>query len=185
MRRGYARVSTKKQELALQLDALKAAGCEVIYQDKLSGARDDRPELNRCLADLEPGDVFVVWKLDRAFRSTTHCLNVVDDLDRRSVGFMCITQTAVDTTTPTGRLVFRILAALAEFERDLAKERITAGLAAAKARGRKLGRATVVSDERAAAVRQMLADGMNISQVARVTGISRATLYRHSAALGV
>lgn len=178
MRRGYARVSTKGQKLHLQLDALKASGCEEIYTDKLSGARDDRPELNRCLAELEAGDVLVVWKLDRFGRSTSHLLTTIKDLTVRGVGFTCLTQ-PIDTTNATGRLVITILAALAEFERELAKERISAGLQAAKARGRQLGRRTVLGDERMASVKEMLVGGMSMSQIARVTGVSRATLYRH------
>src|SRR5439155_5051040 len=128
MKRGYARVSTKGQNLDLQFDALKAAGCEVIYSDKLYGARDDRPELTRCLAELEPGDVLVVWRLDRLGRSVRHLLGVVEDLGQRRVGFESV-HDHVDTTSATGRLVLHVLAALAQFERELTKERITDGLA--------------------------------------------------------
>jgi len=181
MKRGYARVSTKGQSLDLQVDALKMAGCQVIYTDKLSGARDDRPELARCLAEVQPGDVLLVWKLDRLGRSTQHLLAVVNDLVKRGVGFQSLTQ-PVSTTDATGRLVLTILGALAEFERELAKERISAGLQAAKSRGRKLGRRTLVDAEKAAAVRELLASGMSVSQVARATGIGRATLYRHELA---
>jgi DNA invertase Pin-like site-specific DNA recombinase len=182
VRRGYARVSTKGQHLALQLDALRAAGCEVIYQDKMSGARDDRPELQRCLAELEPSDTLVIWRLDRLGRSLPHLLGTIEDLGARQVGFESI-HDKVDTTSATGRLVLHILAALSQFERELTKERITAGLAAAKARGGKLGRSPVLNDERVNAVREMLDGGMSMSQVARVTGISRATLYRHAGQL--
>lgn len=178
MRRGYARVSTKGQNLDLQLDALRAAGCEVVYTDKLSGARDDRPELARCLKELAAGDVLVVWRLDRLGRSLGHLMRTIEELGARGVGFESL-QDKVDTTSATGRLVLHILAALSQFERELTKERITAGIAAARARNRRLGRPSVVDDERAAVVREMLASGKSVSQVARVTGISRATLYRH------
>jgi DNA invertase Pin-like site-specific DNA recombinase len=178
MRRGYARVSTKGQNLNLQLDALKQAGCEITYTDKMSGARDDRPELRRCLEELLPGDSLVIWRLDRLGRSLSHLLQTVEDLQKRGVGFESLMD-KVDTTSATGRLVLHILAALSQFERELTKERIAAGLAAARSRGAKLGRRTVLSDERASAVREMFSAGMSVSQVARVTGISRATLYRH------
>ena len=183
MKRGYARVSTKRQELAAQIDALKSAGCEVIYTEKMSGrAGSDRPEFERCLSELQAGDDLVVYSLSRAGRSMKHLLSLVEDLTARGVGFRSLRE-SIETTSATGRLVFHILAALAEFERELTIERIADGLASARARGRKLGRATVLPDERAAAIREMLAGGMSVSQVARVTGVSRATLYRHAEAL--
>ena len=177
MKRGYARVSTRGQHLDLQLAALKSAGVAVVYSDKLSGTGVERPELARCLAELQPGDVLVVWRLDRLGRSLNHLLSTIEDLTARGIGFESV-HDHVDTTSATGRLVLHILAALSQFERELTKERITAGLAAARARGSRLGRPTVLSHERQDAVRGMLSAGSSVSQVARITGISRATLYR-------
>lgn len=180
---GYARVSTRKQDLSLQLDALRAAGCDPIFTDKMSGSRDDRPELARCLAALSPGSVLVVWRLDRLGRSLPHLLQTISDLGEQGVGFQSL-HGHVDTTDATGRLILTILAALAEFERELTKERNAAVLAAAKSRGAQLGRRTVLSEERRSGLRQLLSGGMSPAQVARTAGIGRATLYRHRDELG-
>jgi DNA invertase Pin-like site-specific DNA recombinase len=175
---GYARVSTKRQELASQVSALETAGVERIFTEKLTGARRDRPEFDRCLAELRRGDTLVVYSLSRCGRSMAHLLTLVEELGERGIEFKSLKEN-IETSTATGRLVFHILAALAEFERELTMERVSDGLAAAKARGKKLGRASVIDEERAASIREMLAGGMSVSQVARVTGIGRATLYRH------
>jgi DNA invertase Pin-like site-specific DNA recombinase len=132
---GYARVSKRLQNLDLQIDALERAGCQVIYRDKMSGARDDRPEFTKALAATGPGDRLTVWRLDRAGRSLQHLLQIVDDLQQRNARFRSLNE-SIDTSGATGRLIFHILAALAEFERELMIERVMAGLEAARARGR-------------------------------------------------
>jgi DNA invertase Pin-like site-specific DNA recombinase len=182
MRRGYARVSTKGQRLNLQVDALKLANCEKLYTDKASGARDDRPALKRCLQELAPGDTLVIWRLDRLGRSLAHLLTTIEGLSARGVGFESLMD-RVDTTSATGRLVLHVLAAISQFERELTKERIAAGLQSAKDRGAVLGRRTVMTDDRTALVRNLLDAGESMSQVARTLRISRATLYRHAAAI--
>lgn len=136
---GYARVSTTDQHLDLQTDALHAAGCERLYTDTVSGAKVDRPGLTAALDACRPGDTLVVWKLDRLGRSLPHLVETVRDLIARGVGFQSL-QESIDTTTSGGKLVFHIFASLAEFERDLIRERTNAGLSAARARGRKGGR---------------------------------------------
>jgi DNA invertase Pin-like site-specific DNA recombinase len=130
---GYARVSTMDQDLALQQDALTAAGCYRIFADTASGALDARPSLAEVVNQLRPGDTLVVWRLDRLGRSIRHLIDFLADLDRREVGFRSLTE-SIDTTSPGGRLVFHLFAALAEFERELIRERTLAGLAAARAR---------------------------------------------------
>jgi hypothetical protein len=141
---GYARVSTGQQELALQRDALAAAGCPRIFSDTASGALDERPELTRVLDHLREGDTLVVWRLDRLGRSLRHLVDTISGLAERGVGFRSL-QESIDTTTPGGRLVFHVFAALAEFEGDLIRERTRAGLAAARARGRRGGRPSVMT----------------------------------------
>ncbi len=181
MKRGYARVSTKRQDTRLQLDALKAAGCEVIYTEQASGSRDDRPELARCLAELQTGDVLVVWKLDRLGRSLPHLLSTVNGLADRGISFQCLTQ-PVSTTDATGKLVLAILGALGEFERELIRERVQAGVDAARIRGSRLGRPGLSAD-RLEAAREMIEGGRSMAATARALGVGRATLYRHMSAL--
>ena len=136
---GYARVSTLEQNLDLQEDALKAVGCQKVYTDKTSGTKAERAGLENALADARPGDSLVVWKLDRLGRSLMHLIETATDLSNRGVGFRSL-QEAIDTTTSGGKLIFHVFGALAEFERDIIRERTLAGLAAARARGRKGGR---------------------------------------------
>src|SRR6187200_1319658 len=136
---GYARVSTQEQDLALQLDALRAAGCAKVYEEKASGAQRERPELKAALDYVRKGDTLVVWKLDRLARSLKQLIETVELLEDRGIGFKSLTE-SIDTTTSGGRLIFHIFAALAEFERNIIRERTTAGLNAARARGRVGGR---------------------------------------------
>jgi DNA invertase Pin-like site-specific DNA recombinase len=178
---GYARVSTKKQDTQLQRDALNAAGCNRIFQDKLSGKLTDRPEFNRCLAALKPGDELIVWKLDRPFRSFEHCIAEVSRLAALDIRFKCLTQPEIDTTTAIGRAFWRMSAVFAELERDVTSERVRAGLAASKKR---IGRPLVlVKSGKRADVMDLLREGQPVARVARLTGVSKRTLFRHMAEL--
>ena len=177
-RLGYARVSTLDQNEDLQHDALRQAGCARIYTDKASGKLDRRPGLDALLDQVRPGDTVVVWRLDRLGRSLRHLIDTVRALDEREVAFRSLTE-AIDTSTPGGRLVFHVFGALAEFERDLIRERTQAGLAAARARGRTGGRPTVWTPEKLRTARAMQASGEHdIASIARVLGVSRASVYR-------
>ena len=176
---GYARVSTLDQDTALQTDALKAAGCERIFEEKASGAKEDRPELAKALDHARKGDVLVVWKLDRLARSLKQLVLVLDDLGRRGIGFRCLAPT-IDTTTPEGRLLYSITGAFAEFERAIIQQRTRAGLKAALARGRKGGRPKSLSAEDLTKAKAMLRDGtISVASVAKTFGVSRPTLYKH------
>lgn len=177
-RLGYARVSTLEQDEALQLDALKAAGCDKVYVDKASGTLERRPALDLMLNQLRAGDTVVVWRLDRLGRSLRHLIEVFQDLENRGVAVRSLTE-SINTSTPGGKLVFHVFAALAEFERDLIRERTLAGLAAARARGRNGGRPTVWTDEKLATAAAMYASGdHDVAAIARVLGVSRASVYR-------
>lgn len=179
---GYARVSTLDQNPASQQDALRSAGCERIYTDKASGKLASRPQLDRALRAAQPGDTLVVWRLDRLGRSLPHLLQVVTDLEARGVGFRSLTE-QVDTTSATGRLIFHVFAALAEFERQLTVERTEAGLAAARARGRKGGRPSVMTPRKLDLARRLVAEGqLSMAEIAAVIGVGRSTLYRHLSA---
>ena len=176
---GYARVSTLDQDPALQLDALKATGCERIFTEKASGTQRDRPQLKAALEYLREGDSLVVWKLDRLARSLTQLITSVADLEGRGIGLRSITE-QIDTTTAGGRLIFHIFGALAEFERAVIRERTSAGLAAARARGKKGGRPTTMKDKDITAAKAMLADpSLTVEDIAERLHVSPATLYRH------
>jgi DNA invertase Pin-like site-specific DNA recombinase len=174
---GYARVSTTDQDLALQLDALHGAGCTKVFQDQASGARADRPGLRAALDYVREGDVLVTWKLDRLGRSLPHLIETVAALERRGVGFRSLTE-AIDTTTPGGRLVFHLFAALGQFERDLIQERTRAGIAAAAARGRRGGRRSVVTDEKLKRAQDFMAKGLTVRETALRLKVGKTALYK-------
>jgi DNA invertase Pin-like site-specific DNA recombinase len=179
IRIGYARVSTGGQKLERQLDALKTAGCRRIFAEKQSGRDTDRPELVACLDFMHPGDTLVVPSLDRLSRSLQDLIATVGDLRRRGVGFTSLHEN-LDTTTPGGRLVFHVFAALAEFIRELIVAGTREGLAAARARGRVGGRPTVVTPEIIRAARDMLPNpDASVTAIARLLGVSPGTLYNH------
>ncbi len=173
---GYARVSTQDQNLSLQLDALKAAGCQHIFEDRASGAKAERPGLAAAVAYVRAEDILVVWKLDRLGRSLTHLIDTVTALDARGVGLRSLTE-AMDTTTPGGRLIFHLFGALAQFERDLFRERTRAGIEAAAKRGRKGGRDPVVTDEKLSRARALIALGLNVREAAARIKIGKTSLY--------
>lgn len=178
---GYARVSTPDQDLEAQLHPLKAAGCQKIFTDTASGARTERPGLDACLEALESGDTLVVWRLDRLGRSMPHLVGVVTGLKKRGVGFKSLSDGAMDTTTPSGELIFHIFAALAQFERELIRERTRAGLEAARARGRQGGRKPIsASHPKVRMAKTMHQDrSLSINEICSSLGISRATFYRY------
>ena len=185
---GYARVSTRDQNLELQLDALNKAGCETIFQEKASGATKARPELDRMLAGLRPGDTVCIYKLDRLGRSLKHLLDMVAELEFRGVGLVSLTD-AINTTSAQGRLVFNLFASLAEFERELIRERTHAGLASARARGRVGGRRRGLSEEaeRTAIVAETLyrEQQLGVNEIAQRLRISKVTLYKYLRHRGV
>lgn len=175
---GYARVSTLEQDEALQRDALVAVGCQRVFVDKASGKLEQRPALDAMLEQVRRGDTVVVWRLDRLGRSLRHLINTVAELEGRGVAFRSLTE-SMDTTTPGGRLIFHVFAALAEFEAAIIRERTLAGLAAARARGRKGGRPTVWTPDRVRVARAMYdSREHDVAAIARLLGVSRASVYR-------
>ena len=182
---GYARVSTDDQDLSLQIDALEKHGIpkSLIFTDKLSGAKDDRPGLTKCLDSLRSGDVLVVWRLDRLGRSMRHLITLVEDLRSCDVGFRSLNEGAIDTTSASGELIFNIFSALAQFERRLIQERTKAGLAAARARGRCGGRPRLESEQaKVRAAKKLSGDrSITIDDICKTLGISRSTYYRYLA----
>ncbi len=175
---GYARVSSREQNLRLQLDALSAAGCEKVFDEKVSGASRSRPSLDAALSHLRQGDTLVVWKLDRLGRTVKQLVEFVGDLQQRGIEFRSLTE-GIDTSTPAGRFFFHMMAALAEMERDLIRERTRAGLDAARAQGLVGGRKRAIDDKKLTKARLLLAGGMPPKEVASDLKVSVATLYRY------
>ena len=185
MKYGYARVSTDDQTPALQLAALKKAGCKTVFKDDgLSGATTKRPALLRCLKKLEPGDALIVWKLDRLGRSLRDLITLLDELKQRGVKFRSLTE-HIDTDTPTGRAMWQMVGILAELERSLIQERTKAGRAAAQARGVKMGRKPLLTAQQVTYAHKLVGQGERPSDVAQSLKVSRRTLYRALAEIKV
>lgn len=188
MKIGYARVSTQDQNLEMQLDALEKAGCHQVFQEKASGIKSDRPELVAMQQVLREGDVIYIYKLDRLGRSLKHLLEMTSDLEKRGIGLVSIND-HIDTTTAQGRLIFNIFASLAEFERDLIRERTKSGLEAARARGRKGGRTRGLTQEaeKTAMLAQTLYNErkLGVNEIAADLKISKMTLYKYLRHRGV
>ncbi|MDO9714288.1 recombinase family protein [Paracraurococcus sp. LOR1-02] len=176
---GYARVSTDGQDHALQLDALRGAGCERVFTETASGTKTDRAELAKVLEMARAGDTVVCWRLDRLGRSLRHLIDIAEQLERRGIALRSLTE-SIDTSTPSGRFLFNILGALGQMEREIIIERTKAGLRAAAARGRRGGRPPALNESKIRAARAMLASGtMTAAEVARQLGVAPSTLYRH------
>jgi DNA invertase Pin-like site-specific DNA recombinase len=176
---GYARVSTHNQNLDLQLDELKKAGCEKVYQEQVSGMKEKREELTKLKEQLRAGDIVVVWKLDRLGRSLKDLVQTVKDFEDMGVGLKSLTE-SIDTTSNTGKLIFHIFASLAEFERELIRERTFAGLSSARARGRIGGRPKKITPEKIIQMKAMHKDTkIEISEMCKTFGIARNTLYKY------
>ena len=175
---GYARVSTQDQNLNLQNDALKKAGCGKVFEDRLSGAKIERTGLEEALKFVRTGDVLVVWKLDRLGRGLRDLIDKMQDLEKRGIGFKSLTE-SIDTTTAGGKLIFHIFGSLAEFERSLIRERTMAGLASARARGIKGGRKNKLTPEQIELLKKMYADKtIPIKQIMETFGVGKSTLYK-------
>jgi DNA invertase Pin-like site-specific DNA recombinase len=179
MQIGYARVSTLEQDIALQSDALKQAGCVTIFSDTASGATTKRPGLTEALAYVRKGDTLVVWRLDRLGRSLRHLIDLIADLEEKGIGFKSL-QEAIDTTTSGGRLIFQIFGALAEFERNLIRERTQAGLKAARSRGRLGGRPKALNANKIALAYRLYDEKKHtIKEICQIIGISKPSLYAY------
>lgn len=178
MKIGYARVSTTDQNLDLQLAALKEAGCGRIFQEKISGAKKERPELQRLMDHLRPDDVVVVWKLDRLARSTHQLLELVEHIRIADASFCSLSEPWADTTTHAGKMIMTVFAGIAEFERDLIRERTSAGRVAAKQRGIRFGRPKKMNEEQKLLAQRLLEENKSVSEIAKTFNVHKATIYR-------
>ena len=183
MKIGYARVSTLDQNLDLQLKALKRAGCQKVFREKASGATRQRPEFQRMLDQTRSGDTIVVWKLDRLARSTRDLLNTMETLSETGAKFQSISEPWADTTTHAGKMIMTVFAGIAEFERDLIRERTGAGREAAKQRGVRFGRPRKLNPDQLQVASRLVAEGKAVRDVARTFNVHEATIYRLAAAL--
>lgn len=177
---GYARVSTQDQNLDRQLDQLSAYGCERIYQEKCTGSKKERPELDRLLDNIRTGDIIVISELTRLSRSTKDLIQLVDVLDQKGCNIKSLKESWVDTTTPHGKLVFTIFAGISQFERDLIIQRTKEGLASARARGRKGGRPKIPESSVNLAIKMYNSKQYSVAEISKATGISKTSLYRYS-----
>jgi len=176
---GHARISTNDQNLDMQRDALKKTGCEKVFVEQMSGGLDSRPELARTIKLFQKDDTLVVWRLDRLGRSLKHLIELTAELEEKGIGLRSLTE-AIDTATASGKLTFHIFGALAEFERNLIRERTQVGLAAARAKGRKGGRPPALDDqEREEAIRLYSAKKHSVKEICQMMGISKPTLYSY------
>lgn len=182
---GYARVSTADQSLDMQIDSLKKAGCHQVFTDVASAVKSVRPGLEKALAYLREGDTLVVWKIDRLGRSLAHLVQTVDQLRERGVAFRSLTDAGLDTTTRNGKLLFNLFATLAEFERDLIRERTKAGLATAAAKGRRGGRRPVITSPKLERALRLIKDkNLTVREAAAVIGVGKTALYEALKATG-
>jgi len=180
MKIGYARVSTQEQNLDLQLQALRQAGCKRIFREKVSRASRQRPEFQRMLDQIREGDTIVVWKLDRLARSTRDLLETMETIREAGARFQSLSEPWADTTTHAGKMIMTVFAGIAEFERDLIRERTAAGRRAAKSRGVRFGRPPKLNAEQEQLVRRLISGGKPVSEVARTFNVHVATIYRLS-----
>lgn len=178
MKLGYARVSTTDQDLSLQQQQLKDAGCEKLFDEKISGARKKRPELEKLLSELRRDDVLVVTRLDRLARSTSELLRIAEAVEEKNAGLQSLAEPWADTTTPAGRMVLTVFAGIAEFERSLIVSRTEEGRRAAMARGVAFGRPPKLRPDKRNLARQLIGEGKSVSEVARTFNVHPATIYR-------